>query len=401
MDEGLVAGQVERYLLYGIYGITPIGDSLSVYGGLIAITSDSHGQELFTDKTRSYTNLEDAYVGLVGGIVDGNGNRLSYNLTAGRQRFTLANGFLIANTAANGEDRAALQANARWSSDLLVLGQIAYYDTKFEAFCVDPDELPILYSDTKIAGLNFETKPIAGLTLGATYLTVPKSNTNYFSPTGTIAGGRENLELWDVRFTYQPNPTGAAGPFFGGEIARQTNRKFDMDARAGWVEAGYHMPQANSSPSISDRVSYFSGDDPVTSTYERWNPQDAVIPGRQNVVPIADDYFIPGRFEGKTVIVKGSARGMGEVAARRLAREGANVVGVDILEDLGAAVIEAIKAEGGNATFVGGDISEDATCAQMVRVAVDTYGGLDGALGGQSVFVHGDIAEAATMEAAV
>jgi NAD(P)-dependent dehydrogenase (short-subunit alcohol dehydrogenase family) len=116
-----------------------------------------------------------------------------------------------------------------------------------------------------------------------------------------------------------------------------------------------------------------------------WEPQDAAIPGRQNVVPIADDYFIPGRFEGKTVIVTGSARGMGEVAARRLAKEGANVVGVDILEDLGAEVVEKIKAEGGNATFLGGDISDDATCAQMVRVAVDTYGGLDGAINNAGV----------------
>lgn len=263
---------VEGYLHYGIYGITPIGEGLSFYGGLSAITSGSYGQELFTDRTRSYTNLEDAYVGLVGGNVDKNGNRLTYNLSVGRQRFTLANGFLIANTAANGDERAALQANARWSSDMLVLGQIAYNDTKFEAFYVDPDELPILDSDTRIAGLNLETKPAPGLTLGATYLTVPKSGTNYFSPAGTIAGGRENLELWDARFTWQPNPTGATGPFFGGEIARQTNRDFDMDARAGWVEAGYHLPKVKWSPTVSYRVSYFSGDDPATPAYERWDP---------------------------------------------------------------------------------------------------------------------------------
>jgi hypothetical protein len=70
-----------------------------------------------------------------------------------------------------------------------------------------------------------------------------------------------------------------------------------------------------------------------------WDPADQDIPGRQNVVPISEDYFIPGRFADKTVIVTGSARGMGEVAARRLAKEGANVVGVDILEELGASVI--------------------------------------------------------------
>ena len=116
-----------------------------------------------------------------------------------------------------------------------------------------------------------------------------------------------------------------------------------------------------------------------------WDPQDPAIPGRQNVVPVPEDYFMPGRFEGKTVIVTGSARGMGEVAARRLAKEGANVVGVDILEELGASVIDEINAEGGSATFVGGDIAENPVCEQMVRVAVETYGGLDGAINNAGV----------------
>ncbi len=116
-----------------------------------------------------------------------------------------------------------------------------------------------------------------------------------------------------------------------------------------------------------------------------WDPADPAIPGRQNVLPIPDDYFLPGRFADRTVIVTGSARGMGELAARRLAKEGANVVGVDILEELGASVIDGINAEGGNAVFVGGDIAEDAVCAEMVRVAVDTYGGLDGAINNAGV----------------
>jgi NAD(P)-dependent dehydrogenase (short-subunit alcohol dehydrogenase family) len=116
-----------------------------------------------------------------------------------------------------------------------------------------------------------------------------------------------------------------------------------------------------------------------------WDPADPAIPGRQNVVPVSEDYFLPGRFAGKTVIVTGSARGMGEVAARRLAREGANVVGVDILEALGASVIDDIRAQGGNATFVAGDIAENATCEEMVRVAVSTYGGLDGAINNAGV----------------
>jgi NAD(P)-dependent dehydrogenase (short-subunit alcohol dehydrogenase family) len=116
-----------------------------------------------------------------------------------------------------------------------------------------------------------------------------------------------------------------------------------------------------------------------------WDPADPAIPGRMNIARVPDDYFIPGRFAGKTVIVTGSARGMGADAARRLAREGANVVGVDILEDPGAATIDGIVAEGGSATFVGGDIAQDAVCAEMVRVAVETYGGLDAAINNAGV----------------
>ena len=116
-----------------------------------------------------------------------------------------------------------------------------------------------------------------------------------------------------------------------------------------------------------------------------WDPQDPEIPGRMNIARVPDDYFMPGRFAGKNVIVTGSARGMGAVAATRLAREGANVVGVDILEQLGAQTIDGIKAEGLNATFVAGDISKDATCEEMVRVCVDTYGSLDAAINNAGV----------------
>jgi hypothetical protein len=261
----------EAYLHYGLYGITPISDNLFVYGGLSAISSMSRGQELFTNDARTYTGVEDAYVGFVTGNTDANGNRLTFNLSAGRQKFTLANAFLIANTASNGGERAALQANARWSSDMLVLGQIGWNNTKIEAFYVDPDELPILDSETVITGVNVESIVRPGLMLGASYLTVPESTQKYFSPTGGIAGTREGLNLWDLRFTYT-QPGGQAGFFGGAEVARQTNDNFDMDARAGYAELGYSFANAKWTPAVSYRLSYFSGDDPATSDYERWDP---------------------------------------------------------------------------------------------------------------------------------
>lgn len=107
--------------------------------------------------------------------------------------------------------------------------------------------------------------------------------------------------------------------------------------------------------------------------------------GVKDITPTDDEYFIPDRFKGKTLLVTGCARGMGAAAALRAAREGASVVGVDWIEDLGRATIERIKARGGQATFLHGDIAESGVCERMVRIAVESYGKLDMALNNAGV----------------
>jgi hypothetical protein len=262
---------VEGYIHTGLSGITPVTDNLYVYGAGSVMATASAGQELFTDETRFHLAVEDAYAGFIVGTTTAAGNRYGLNVSAGRQRFTLANGFLIANTAANGQDRAALQANARWAADMTAQAQFFWNENKLEAFYVDPDELPILDTKTQIVGLNLELKPANGLLIGTSWLTVPRSSFNYFGPQG-LAGQREGLELWDVRFTWSPAKPGASGPFFGGEFAQQTNRNFPMRARAGYGEFGWSFPRAPWSPSFSYRLGIFSGDDPATTRFERWDP---------------------------------------------------------------------------------------------------------------------------------
>lgn len=101
--------------------------------------------------------------------------------------------------------------------------------------------------------------------------------------------------------------------------------------------------------------------------------------------PSDPDYYIPDRFKGKVIVITGCARGMGAAAARRAAREGASVVGVDWIADLGAKTVNDIVASGGAATFVEGDVGLTKTCDAMVEVAVDTYGGVDLALNNAGV----------------
>ena len=55
-------------------------------------------------------------------------------------------------------------------------------------------------------------------------------------------------------------------------------------------------------------------------------------PARRDITPLADDFFVPNRFKGQTVLVTGGARGIGRMSAIRAAREGANIVIADVLE---------------------------------------------------------------------
>jgi hypothetical protein len=260
----------EGFVHAGLYGITPLNENISVYGGLSGIYSASHGQELFTNKTRGYFGVEDAFMGIVGGTTSPEGNRFVFNASAGRQRFGVSDGFLIANTASNGGNRGALQSNPRWSADGLALIQARYNNTKIEAFYIDPDELPVVDSKTRIAGVNLETRLPGGFDIGAMYLYVPKSNFKYFTTTEVFS--RQGLQVYNGRMRWQPNPA-SAGPFLAAEAALQQNDRFNMRAHAWTTELGYSFASTLPwSPTISYRHGSFSGDNPSTKRFERWDP---------------------------------------------------------------------------------------------------------------------------------
>jgi hypothetical protein len=265
------SGWVEGFVHAGIYGITPVGPSTYLYGGLSGIVSGSTGQELFTDDTRLHFGIEDAYIGLVGGDTSATGNRLVWNLSVGRKRFAIGDGFLIANTAANGSTRGALQSNPRWAANMLVLGQVKYNSSLFEAFYLDPDELPAVDSKTKLAGLNVETALSSDLTIGATYLRVLDSEAGYFalSPPPGVTLGREGLEVFDLRAQWA---SADSAVFAKAEAALQTNTRFDMRATGIAAEAGYTFADTPWRPEVSYRFARFSGDDPATARFERWDP---------------------------------------------------------------------------------------------------------------------------------
>jgi NAD(P)-dependent dehydrogenase (short-subunit alcohol dehydrogenase family) len=96
------------------------------------------------------------------------------------------------------------------------------------------------------------------------------------------------------------------------------------------------------------------------------------------------------RLEGKVALITGAGSGMGREAAKLFAGEGARVVVSDVAEDTGQETVEAIRAEGGEASFVRADVSRGADAEAMVRHAVETFGGLNVLYNNAGVFLPDD-----------
>ena len=90
------------------------------------------------------------------------------------------------------------------------------------------------------------------------------------------------------------------------------------------------------------------------------------------------------RLEGRTILMSGGSRGIGLAIALRAARDGANVTLLaktdtphPKLEGTVHTAADQIRAAGGQALAVVGDVRDDADIALAVAATLDTFGGID------------------------
>jgi 3-oxoacyl-[acyl-carrier protein] reductase len=83
-----------------------------------------------------------------------------------------------------------------------------------------------------------------------------------------------------------------------------------------------------------------------------------------------------GRLHNKVAMITGGNSGIGEATARRFIQEGAKVTILARRETEGHAVQEAIRAEGGDLTFLPCDVTDRAAVEAAVAQTVSIYGGL-------------------------
>lgn len=101
-----------------------------------------------------------------------------------------------------------------------------------------------------------------------------------------------------------------------------------------------------------------------------------------------------GRLDGKTALVTGGARGSGAAIATRFVREGARVVIVDVLDELGN---EHARGCGANARYLHLDVAQEAEWARVVGDVQDREGRLD-ILVNNAAILHLSVIDATTAE---
>lgn len=256
---------------YGLAGISRLGDSpFWLYGAGSLLTSFSSGQDLFRSDTRDRTLPEDLYAGL---IFNSPGSEWAASISAGRQNWQVHDGFLFSRFAAgaNAGPYPALYLNPRTAYEMTFLGQVKWKNLRLEAFHVDPAEIDFLDSGTTYAGAHLSYAHPGGTEASLLFYEVPESDTVFAN--GTAAGlRREGLQTLDLRLG-SSTAFGIPGLELFGEHAWQSHRDADVDASAWYLRGGYTFSSLPWKPNLGYRYASFSGDDPATPAFERFDAQ--------------------------------------------------------------------------------------------------------------------------------
>ena len=260
----------EASLELGIGGATQLGDStFYAFGAVTGMRSWSIGQDIFTADERAFDDIKKAYVGL---LYADRHTKNRAKLSLGRQTVTLNDGFLVnlVKGSSNAGERGATYLGPRLANDFSVLADGGFGPIGFHVFYIDPNELEALESDSTFLGANAKYTFNEDVSLDTTFITLPTSKSTYANPHG-LTLRREGLDTVSAHLMWR-NLLGAEGLWFEGEIAHQFHPDYDMSANAFYGTLGYIARDVAWTPSLSYRYSQFSGDDPDTKRYERYDP---------------------------------------------------------------------------------------------------------------------------------
>jgi hypothetical protein len=268
-DTGGNSTWIEMYVQYGLGGVAPIGESdVYLYGAATAVSVASVGEDIFRSDARSTTDIEKLYGGLLYAPKDGT----QVNLGIGRQDFTLNEGFLITRWGSqyNAGPRPGIYLAPRTTHDMSALLTIKGKKLTSTSFYLDPNEFEPIESNTKLAGTNLRYNFTQSAAIDASYIRIVDSDASIATPNGPNRS-RNGIQTFSVHGRWADADV-VDGLWIDGEIAHQWHDDYTMDAWAGYGLIGYLARDIPWTPSVSYRFASFSGDDPDTADFERFDP---------------------------------------------------------------------------------------------------------------------------------
>ena len=96
------------------------------------------------------------------------------------------------------------------------------------------------------------------------------------------------------------------------------------------------------------------------------------------------------RLSGKAVLVTGAGSGMGRLAAQMFAREGAEIVAVDVTEGALKETVSSVEAKGGSILGVPADVTVSESVRDAVQAGVRAFGKLNVLYNNAGIFPDDD-----------
>lgn len=265
----------EGWLEVGATATARIATGLELYGRLSLGASGTLGSDPFEQGDGGSVELENLYAGV---RYAAEGAPWSFDLSYGQQDFGVGTGMLIWQGAGNGFERGAVSILPRSAWSQAAVAKIGYGGHSLQAFFLDPNELESSDTATRLAGAVWRYDRPSGSNLGLAYVGVltsgmvyPISGSPFF-----IDEGRDGLQTIHGFGRLTGEDIDLPGAYLRAEFAYQWKNAIlgsaDLRSSAIYGEAGYRFATAPLSPTLSYSFANFSGDDPNTSTFERFDP---------------------------------------------------------------------------------------------------------------------------------
>jgi hypothetical protein len=166
-------------------------------------------------------------------------------------------------------ERAALYLGPRLTSENTALVRARAFGVGLDAFLIEPSEPDDIATNTQLSGINLQYQ-FSDIDAAFTYFYVSESDSVYRTPDG-LQLPRKGLRTFNPSLSMR-RLFGLDGSWIKAEYAYQNHEDFDMAAQAGYVWVGYQAEKVPWQPALSYRWSKFTGDNPDTQTYERFDP---------------------------------------------------------------------------------------------------------------------------------